>query len=215
MNLIANEFHKTDITYLNNMLLENGKFQILSYDRLKNIPHHDICQFCLENGMYALPTTELIDFLRNEICENTIEICAGNGIISEALDIKATDSYMQEFPHIKALYEMAKQPIVRYGSNVQRIDAESAVKLYKPNTVIGSWVTHKYNPEKHSIGGNMLGPDESVIMKLINKYIFIGNMGTHKDKPILSEYKYKEYRFDWYLSRSLAREDNMIWIFEK
>lgn len=213
--MYINHFEKRDITYLNNMLLKDDKFQILSYDKLKDVPRNDICQFCLENGMYVLPTTELIDFLKKEMCGNTIEICSGNGILAEALNIKATDSYMQELPHIKSLYEAAKQPIVRYGSNVQRIDAESAVKLYKPKTVIGSWVTHKYDPKRHSIGGNILGPDENVIMKSINKYIFIGNLDTHKDKPLLSKYTPVEYRFDWYLSRALKREDNMIWIFEK
>jgi hypothetical protein len=141
--------------------------------------------FGVRNGVYALPTQELIAWLRGFIAgRRAIEIGAGNGIIARALDIPATDSHMQELPGVRAIYDASKQPTVTYGRHVERLSARQATRKHNPQVVIAAWVTHKYDEKRHDAGGNMFGVDERDVLQNCEHYVFIGNTQVHASKPL-------------------------------
>lgn len=204
-----------DVTYLNDILLnDKGELQVVSYEEIKDIPQEHISIFCGIHGFYCIPTTELIDFLKEEIKGKTaIEIGSGNGVLCRELGIIGTDNFQQLIPKYKKEYERVEQAIVPYGKHVEKLSANDAVKKYKPNVVIAAWCTHKYNPRKPELRGNEIGIDENKILKSA-KYIHIGNVVSHKLKPILS-YPHRVVKAEWLISRSIHRNDNVIWIWEK
>ena len=84
--------------------------------------------------MYLLPTIELVERLKRAIDgRRAIEIGSGNGVLAEALGIQGTDNFMQEMPKYKALYAAQGQPTIKYGKNVENLDALAAIKKYKPD----------------------------------------------------------------------------------
>lgn len=206
---------KQDISELESVLLdEAGQFKVVSYEILKKFPHDHIRLFCLMHGYYCLPTTELIDYLKNEIeGKSAIEIGAGAGIISRDLNIIGTDNLMQLNPQIKAHYESLGQPIVPYGDHVQQIDGNSAVKKYKPSVAIAAWVTHKYNPAEHWRGGNQFGVDKKKLLKSVGRYILIGTESVHGTQPIMN-LPHSELKAPWIVSRTEKADNNKIWIWE-
>jgi len=169
--------------------------------------------FMYIHGIYVLPTTELIEFLRSQIIGKAIEIGAGHGAIARSLNIPITDSRMQEQPEIKFIYQMGGQPPITYHDDIEKLDAIQAVKKYEPDTVIGAFITHKFDVK---IGnGNAMGVDEEkMFSKIKSRYINIGNKHTHKDKPIL-KLKHTEYQFDWIITRSVNQYQNVIFVFDK
>lgn len=141
--------------------------------------------FGVRNGVYGFPTTELCDFLRARIEGRTaIEIAAGTGVLAAALSIPATDNRQQEDPKLKAYYALFRQPTVRYGDHVEKLDAHAAVAKYKPQVVIASWVTHRYDPSRHDAGGSESGVDEALLIQSCDEYIVIGNQKVHAGKAI-------------------------------
>lgn len=208
----------SDIKYLEDLLLdENGRLKIVPYEKMKNIQQNDISVFCCKHGIYNLPTQELIEFLKENINGKekfTIEIGAGNGVMAKELNVVATDSLQQSDPKYKIIYELARQTPVKYGDNVRKYEAIEAIKFYKPQICIGAWVTHIYNPLEHWREGNEVGVDEVKVINNVKKYIFIGNEKTHSKKPIL-DIPHKEIKAEWLLSRSMNKEDNVIWIWER
>ena len=179
---------------------------------LGKIPHDHLRLFCVQNGLYQLPTTELITWIKEKIYgRKTIEIGSGNGVFAEALGIVATDSFMQERPDIKRLYGAMGQAVVKYGNQVFKLDAKKAIKKYKPKVVIANWVTQIYKPDSDQ--GNVYGLDEQWLVKNVDCYIHIGNKRLHK-KRILN-LPHEEYQFSWLFSRASVPEDNVIYVWEK
>lgn len=201
-----------DINYLNDILMKDGKLQVLNASVYENIPEEHIQIFCVRNGLYQLPTTELLTWVTTKINgRKAIEIGAGNGAFAEALGIPATDSFMQEIPEVVALYQEMRQQPVKYGKNVFKFDAKRAIKKWKPKVVIANWVTQIYRPDSDQ--GNILGVNENWLLKKVETYIHIGNRNTHK-KRIL-DLHHDEYQFPWLISRSLKPEDNIIYVWNK
>lgn len=199
---------------LESLLFRNGKYVAVSYEELKAFPQEAISLFCHKYALYQIPTTELIDFLKNEIQdEPTIEIGAGNGCIGRSLGIKMVDNYQQTWPEIMKAYFLMGQPLIKYGEDVEEIAGNEAVRKYKPKNVIGCWLTQKW--EGGMKDGNFWGVDElQMFYDGIEKYIIVGNEKTHKSKKLFAYKKSKEYKFDWLLSRSMSKEDNVIYIFK-
>lgn len=138
-----------------------------------------------ELGVQELRNTQLCEYLRTRIAgRRAIEIGAGNGVLARELGITATDNRQQEEPGLKAYYAQLSQPTVRYGDNVERLDANAAVAKYKPEVVIACWVTHRFDPRAESAGGSSSGVDEAAIIAACDEYIFIGNEQVHAHKPI-------------------------------
>lgn len=176
---------------------------IKPYEFWRQFSRIEIVYFAVRHGMYCIPTLELVDWLKRHIGGRTaIEIGSGNGLLAKALDIPATDNRMQDWPEIRALYDKAQQPVVKYGSNVETLDALDAIKRYAPQVVLGAWVTHRYDLLRHEDGGNTYGPNELEIIKQA-EYVFIGACDTHRHKPIL-QLPHEEYEFPWLVSRSFT-----------
>lgn len=208
----AQQIFHCDISGLEKEVIDDGKLIIKPFDFWKNRDKNEINYFLLQHGIYVIPTTELINWLKENIIGNAIEIGAGNGAISRALNIPITDSRMQERDDIKILYAMSGQPVIKYPDDVEKLDAEEAISKYKPDTVIGCFITHKF---KEEIGnGNMYGVEEENILASVKRYINVGNLTTHKSKPIL-KIKHHELYFDWLITRSVNQNDNRIFIWDK
>ncbi len=202
-----------NVDYLDLLLDAKQNLKVVPAYIYKDIPVEHLALWCHNKGIYGLPTTELIDWLKDQIIPSSIEIGSGNGAIGRELSIPITDACLMENPAIALAYISSGQPITKYPEDIIRRDAVSAIKEYNPNTVIGCWVTHKYDPREHWRGGNMFGIDEQFILDNVKKYIVIGNINVHKEKKIL-EKPHKEYQFPWLYSRSMSQDKNIIYVWE-
>lgn len=141
--------------------------------------------FGVRTGLYSFPTLELVTHLRALIAgQKAIEIGAGHGVLAEALDIPATDSLQQLEPRYRMIYERSGQTIVPYGPHVEKMDAATAVRHYRPDVVIGCWVTHRFSALAPERGGNEVGIDEDDVLEHCARYIVLGHERVHSEKPI-------------------------------
>lgn len=192
-------------------LLKNGQLQIYPAEFYERFTFNELKVFCFIYGIYQIPTLELIEFLKKEIVGTAIEIGSGNGVLGRWLGIPATDSRMQEFPDVKPVYDLMKQPTVQYGDNIIKLEALEAVNQFNPDTVIGSWIT-QYDPTSKI--GNPYGVRENEILKKVDKYIMIGNVNTHYNKDIMFK-PHRKLFFPWLISRAANQRLNVIYIWEK
>jgi hypothetical protein len=163
-------------------------------------------------GLYSLPTVELVDFLRTYIAgRSALEIGAGNGALASALGIRATDSCQQEEDWIRLYAALALTAPVKYGRNVEKIDAHGAVFCYRPRVVVACWVTHRrMDPEDTTPGaGNHQGVIEEEIVANCDEYIFVGNLKVHENKPIM-KLPHKKFSPPWLWSRTVSDAPNFI-----
>ncbi len=206
---------KEDLSAIENAVLdESGRIIVHPTDFYKQFSRDLIRQFCHAHAFYLLPTAELIEFLDKILGKDkarTIEIGSGNGSLGRALKIKRTDSWMQAVPEIKAHYEAMMQPTIKYGSDVLKIDAEAAIKKFRPKIVLGSWITQKWRPGDEE--GNILGPDENKFLKKIAIYIMIGNENIHGQKRILKNYRHDILESTHLVSRAADSSKDRIYIF--
>lgn len=204
---------RADVEYLNEKLLDaDGLLKPISAEVLKTIKEEHLLQWCVDNAIYQLPTTELIEWLREQIGGRTaIEIGAGKSGIGRALGIPATDSWSQTTPELMAYYSLFKQPIVIPPDYVEKLEAMEAIEKYKPEVVVGCFITQKFLPGDED--GNVYGPDEPEIIKKCS-YIMVGNTRVHGKKRILKS-PHKEYQFPWLRSRAIEQEGNRIWVWDK
>jgi len=202
----------TDISH--EVLRDDGKLKLLPAEMWKKYKWDDFRAFCHLKARYGIPTYELISYLTNVIDgRSTIEIGAGAGDLGCILNIRMTDSKQQERPDIRAEYEAMRQPVIQYPKDVEKIEALDAVKKYKPQVVIGSWIT-TYAPHQMPYGSNPYGIRENLILDLVETFILIGNIDTHGDKPIM-KFPHEEIYEEWLVSRGKNQENNRIWIWNK
>jgi hypothetical protein len=213
---LPNILPNIDVSPLDADLLdEHGLLKIMPASYYAAIPQGILAVFCHHHGIYCLPTTEFIEWLRPHVVPGkTIEIGAGVGATGRALGIPLTDScYMKNVPEVFAYYSVMGQPITEYPADVEEIDAVEAIKKYQPEVVIGCWITHRYDPAHREREGNMYGVDEYYVLKNARKYIMVGNEGVHSIKPLL-ELPHVEYRPEWLYSRSISGTPNVIYVWE-
>ncbi len=208
----ASFIEKCDISQLVAGAIVHDKLIIKPSQFYKSFSEAQIKTFMHQYGIYLLPTEELVIWLKENILGKAIEIGAGHGAIARALKIPITDSRMQEWPEVKVHYGLLGQPLIKYADDVEKLDYERAINKYKPDTVIGSFITHKWIDELQS--GNFWGVEEEKILKSVKKYINIGNRLTHKDKPIL-KLPHDEYNFDFLITRSANQSENRIFVFNQ
>jgi hypothetical protein len=200
----------TDVAAMEKELMPNGELLVVPAEIYLKKYYAELPYFAYKHAFYTLPTTELIEFLKKEIGDRTaIEIGSGNGIIGKVLGIPCTDSKLQRNPMVQIFYTASTQPTIKYPEWIIRMDALAAAKHYKPDVIVGSWITGKYNPKKGI--GNQWGPREDKLLKHCKKYIHIGNKFVHDWKDIL-ELPHKEIKLDGYVSRSSRPEGNVIYI---
>lgn len=198
-----------DTTHLNDLLLEDGAAKPVSHATLQQIPHQVLQVWCVRNAIYQIPTIELIEWLNNRIAgRKAIEIGSGKGGIGRALGIVSSDNYSQTLPKVRLYYAALKQAPIEPPPFVERLEAEAAIAKYKPEVVVGAFITHKYH--EGETDGNMYGPEEESWMGKV-EYIHIGNETTHKNKRIL-KYAHDSLKFPWLVSRAIAQTQNVIWV---
>ena len=208
---------KINVEYLNEQLLDNTNLlKIKDASFYKNIPQDHLILWCHNNGIYGLPTTELINWLKDFIDDEiAIEIGAGNGAIGRALNIPITDSCIMEINEVALYYLAMGQPLTKYPNDIIKLDAISTIKKYNPTIVIGCWVTQIYREEDgEKQSSSIFGIDEEFILKNVKKYIVIGNRTVHGQKRIL-KIPHIELQFPWLFSRSTYPNDNIIYIWER
>lgn len=216
--MIFKVINKTDVSYLDKILKPNGHLIAVPASVLKNIPHNDIRLWCHMNAVYGIPTTELISYVRQLfVGRETIEIGAGDGVFGRELGIRSTDSYIQNSPEMRLLYQAMGQPVVTYGENVEQIDANNAVLKYKPEVVFASWVTQYVAPDEPAgTAGCMAGVDEVEMLRHIKRYIIFGNKKVHQDKKIfkLPNLKIMELEDPNFVSRAEFQDLNRLWVID-
>lgn len=195
------------------VLDDDGRLKIMPASYWASTTQEERALFGLQHGIYSFPTEELVQFLTALIGDRTaIEIGAGNGVLSERLSIRATDNFQQRMPKYIERYRAMQQPTVPYGDNVEEIDANRAVRKYKPQVVIACWVTHKYDKRRHKAGGNEVGVKEEEIIAGCESYVVIGNEYVHEGKSIWNLPHQIIYP-DWLYSRATngTRDFVAVW----
>ena len=191
------------VAALTRRMVVDGKVIPIKSQILDQFADDDICSFCMQESLYQLPITELIEFLPSLFVGKTIEIGSGRGSIGRNLGLEMYDNKMQEDPSIKLVYMLSGQPPVNYGEDVIKMSANDAINKIRPNTVLGCWITE--------FPRNPLGPNEDNFIGKIDKYILVGNEKTHAQKPILKKRPHKVHKFEWLYSRSKFKEQNVIY----
>lgn len=185
----------TKIRDISELLLDQaGRLRVLPTAELEQTTAHERALFGVRHACYVLPTQELVAYVKGLIGDRTaLEIGAGNGVLADALGIPATDSHLQTRPDIALLYAALRHAVIRYGANVQKLDALAAVRAHRPQVVVGAWVTHLYDPRRHWAEGNQDGVDEEELLTLCEQYVFIGNDSVHSKKAIWEKPHTKTY----------------------
>ena len=128
------------------------------------------------------------------------------GVIGRALGIPVTDNKMQAWPSVKAYYDLMRQPTIRYPVDIIELDAHEAVKRYRPQVVIGSYITHRWRPGMTS--GNQYGVDNLKIARKVEAYYMIGSLTTHMQDPAMKHLDGIE-RHDFLYTRG-GKENSVI-----
>lgn len=207
----AQEIVKCDISDIEKIAMPDGVMTVMPFDFWKQFDHNARMYFMWVHGVYCIPTTELIEWIRANTVGSSIEIGSGTGAIGKALGIPATDNKMQEEPEIAMRYAMGGQPTIKYPRHIEKLDAHEAVMRYRPDTVVGSFITHRF--ESGQSEGNMFGVQEEFILQNCKRYINIGNLVTHASKPILNM-PHLEYQFEWLITRGVDQSKNVIFVFD-
>lgn len=202
-----------DIKPLDDLLIRpDGLLRAVPAAKLLEFPLTTLQTWCVKKGVYQYPTEELLNWLATQISgKKAIEICAGNGAIGRLLGITSTDSYMQTKPEIVAYYAALKQIPIKPPADVLKFTANQAVQHYKPEIVIGAWVTQLHKPGDNQ--GSIEGVDELSIIA-VAKYIHLGNDNTHGYKDSM-RLPHKHHRFDWLVSRGQDQSRNHAAVWEK
>lgn len=187
-------------TVCSTLLDDNGQVRVLSSSVIRSLPPNGLRLFLHERGIYGLPTTELVSFIQGRINgRKAIEIGSGTGLLGRALGIRMTDSHLQERPDIALHYALTGQPTIKYGSDVERLDAKAAIEKYRPDVVIGSWITQWSD----QIGtGSFWGVDEEWLLDHVQTYLMYGGRQTHAAKRILTR-PHLEWAEPWMCGRAL------------
>lgn len=207
---------KLQMQMLDSLLFDGNKrvLPLSSHFYYKHVDLHDLRCWCFLHARYGVPTQELIDWLLKIIAgRKAIEIGAGMGDLGYRLGIPMTDSYQQVTDPPTQLYMQAfKQVPTTPPPDVMKADAQTAVLRFKPQVVIGSWITERYMPGSEE--GNMHGPREDILLKNCETYIIIGNEKIHGRKRILS-LPHETYHFPWLISRASEPAKNVIYVWNK
>jgi hypothetical protein len=198
------------------LLMKNKKLKLLDAKEYDNFSHGDLRFFCHQHARYGLPTTECVNFIREVINGRTaLEIGSGHGDLGYHLNIRMTDSKIQEDPGVRLFYMMGRQPVINYPPDIRKIEAIDAVKKWRPQVVVGSWITRWVSPDFPPSGnGSVFGVKEDEILDLVETYILVGNLDTHGDKEIMKR-KHREIANPFLKSRAKNPENNRIFIWDR
>ena len=178
----------------------------------------------VEQGLYQLPTLELVEFVRTLIGgRSALEICAGQGWLGAALGIPSTDGWVFEHPAIAARTALAGQvmgapapPPCPPAPHVKRLEASAAVAVYRPSVVVGCWVTHRFDTRSRT--GSTLGVDDLAILAQpsVQRLILVGNVCQHGPRPALRR-KHSTHAAPWLFDRGHMTDPNgsRVWWWDR
>jgi hypothetical protein len=194
------------------VVMDGRKMKVLPAQVWQSLPWEPVRLLLHQIGVYVIPTEELLDYLDELIGqEKTIEIGAGMGFIGRELDIPVTDSCQQRDDKATVkLYEVTGQPTIKYPADIIKAEALEAVRRFKPHTVLGCYITHKWRDDTQS--GNFKGIDFEELYRRVHRIILVGNKVTHRDNPLM-ELPHQEIELPGLLTRS-DNSLNRIFIWE-
>lgn len=197
---------------LSPLLIERNLYVPPPAELLARTTWQERAMFGHVRGMYVLPTAELVEWLRGFIGDRfALEIGAGCGALARALGILATDNLMQTWPHIAAHYRAMGQPVIEYGPEVEDLGADEAVAVYRPDVVLGAWITHRYDEAQHERGGSVYGPDFAHILRNCSELVLVCNTDTHAAHTLM-DIPHRRVRPPGLFSRAQSGEDFIgIW----
>lgn len=195
------------------VVMDGREMRILPHAEWMKFSWAEIRTLLHETATYVVPTEELIDYLDELIGDKkAIEICAGNGYIGSELDIVMTDSYQQQDDKMTVLmYDLMKQPRIKYPKSVIKMEAGQAVRRIRPHTVIGCYATHKWRDDVQN--GNDKGVDFEDIFARVQRIILVGHKETHKYNPLMA-LPHQEIELPGLLTRAADQSLNRIFIWE-
>jgi hypothetical protein len=109
---------------------------------------------------------------------------------------------------------MMRQVPTNPPKEVLHLDAHKALGRFKPQVVIGSWITRRFIDGVDREGesqANIYGVLEQEILCSVETYIHIGNDLIHGQKTLL-QYEHETHYFDWIVSRSGNQKSNCIYV---
>lgn len=204
---------QVDTTEIRRAVMDGRRMRVLPHAYWMRFSWPEIRTLLHETATYVAPTEELIDCLDELIGdEKAIEICAGNGYIGSELEIVMTDSYQQQDDKMTALmYDLMRQPRIKYPKSVLKLEASEAVRRIRPHTVIGCYATHKWRDDVQS--GNDKGVDFENIFARVRRLILVGHKDTHRHNPLMV-LPHKEITLPGLLTRAADQSLNRIFIWE-
>jgi hypothetical protein len=192
------------------VLGEDGRPRVLPAAYWASTSSDERSLFGVRAGIYSFPTVELVARLREIIGRRlAIEIGAGHGVLADALQIVSTDNCQQRLPEYRALYESNGWAIPPYGPKVIEIHASRAVRVFRPQVVIGCWCTPKLDPKCPEKGGNPTGVDELDVLRHCETYVLVGHKRVHQHSKIWEREPTVEFP-DYVYSRAFDRGQDFI-----
>lgn len=198
------------------MLLPSGFLRLRAAKEYSLYNRTALREWCALRGRYTLVTTELVEWLRERIRgRRAIEVGSGMGDLGYHLDIPMTDSWIQAEPEMQLYYRLTTgQAAIIPPACVEKLTAEVAIARYKPQVVVASWLTQKYQLGDEGpppVGSCVYGPDMELLADLAGEFILIGNATTHKDLRLLKR-PHEEFQYPWIVSRAAVPEHGRIWV---
>lgn len=222
MNRNVGYIQRVNVDYLDDLFInQQGLIQAVPAIILEEIPHEHLMIWANDHAVFQIVTCELIEWLKEQIGDKkTLEICAGNGVISRELGIIGVDNRLQEKPYFQKLvtekYGVSNQlQMTSPPKEIKKYEAIEAIRVFRPEIVVGAFVTGKNtrNEAAKGITGNAYGVDMKELFARVKKYIHFGNKNTHLPNPIY-ELPHSELAYPWLYSRAFDQSLNRIWIWE-
>lgn len=208
---------------LENILLDDhGLYKAVPSAVLAVFDHADLYKFGCKHAVFQFVTTEMLDWIKEKINGvSSLEINAGNGVISRTLGITGIDSRIQDKPEFQQIAKekygelMDEMSFTKPPKEIKKYEALEAVRVFRPHTVIGAYVTQKGTIADKLTGvvSNHWGVDERQMLTKIKRYIKFGSITTHGTTRIL-DLPHEELHFDWLYTRHPDRIQNRVWIWE-
>jgi len=198
------------------LLNEDGLPKILPAATYNNIPHELLQAWTNIRGIYQVITKEQVEWTKMKIADRSaIEICAGYGTLGRALQIPFTDVKLQEDESIASIYRKHKTFTINYPKDVIKMEAIEAIRHYRPQVVIGCFVTQWGSHEMPLAPSSPYGPKEwEFFDEGVETYINFGNKAPHFNKRLYAM-PHEELWLPWLVTRCNYPNLNRVWIFNK
>ncbi|MGL5923740.1 hypothetical protein [Chroococcidiopsis sp.] len=129
---------------IDQQLLREGRILLHPYKFYAQFDNLELRMWMQFRGRYQLPTIELIDWLREKIGDRfAIEVAAGNADLGYHLGIHQTDSWIQMHPLMQGYMYARDAKATAPKLDVEKLETVEAIKKYKPQIAIASWLTQK------------------------------------------------------------------------